>query len=187
MIQEIIKNRRAIPAKFMSDKEIPSQTIRDLLESANWAPNHKQTEPWRFKVYRKAAKKMLAEEIYAFLLEKSADGHPVSTLKAEQFKTNLERVPAAIAIIVERDAAGRIPEWEEVAAVAMSVQNIWLTATDMGLGVFWASPAFLPLLHDVVKLTTSQKLLGFLYLGFIRMEYPSPGRGAIEHKVQWFE
>ena len=37
------------------------QDIEQILENANWAPNHKKTEPWRFKVFRGAALERLSD------------------------------------------------------------------------------------------------------------------------------
>ncbi len=186
-ISDLIKNRRATPPRFLSKIEIPRATIEQLLENANWAPNHKKTEPWRFNVYSGTAKRHLAEQIYSLLNEKINTGAEINPQKAEKFKSDLEKVPVAIAIILERDAAERLPEWEELAAVAMAVQNMWLTATDIGLGAFWASPQFLPLLNTILGLKSNQKALGFFYIGQIAMDYPSPGRGNISAKVKWIE
>lgn len=185
-INEIIKNRRATPPKFLSKKEISNEEIKQLLENANWAPTHKNTEPWRFKVYLGNSKQKLAGDIFSLLNKKIEEGEPVNTQKVDKFKSSLENVPVAIAIIFERDVAERVPEWEEIAAVAMAVQNMWLTATGLGLGAFWASPEFLPLLNEIVEIQPRQKLLGFFYVGQIAMDYPSPGRGDIEAKTEWF-
>ncbi len=187
IINEIIKNRRATPPRFMAKTEIPKEILVQLLENANWAPTHKNTEPWRFKVYTGESKQKLANEIYSLLIKKMEAGESLNPLKIEKFKDGLERVPVAIAIIFERDIAERIPEWQEIAAVSMAVQNMWLTATGLGLGAFWSTPEFLMLLIDILKIQHNQKLLGFFYVGQISMEYPSPGRGNIEAKVVWNE
>jgi nitroreductase len=186
-INEIIKNRRATPPRFLAKSEISKEVIQQLLENANWAPTHKNTEPWRFKVYTGAAKQNLAELIYSFLNKKTETGEPVNAQKLDKFTSGLRNVPVAIAIIFERDAAERIPEWEEIAAVSMAVQNMWLTATSLGLGAFWSTPEFLPLLNDIFEIQPRQKLLGFFYLGEIAVEYPSPGRGDVAAKVEWKE
>ncbi|HKJ80096.1 MAG TPA: nitroreductase [Prolixibacteraceae bacterium] len=185
-INEIIKNRRATPPRFLKQEEISKETILQLVENANWAPNHKNTEPWRFKIYTGKAKQKLAGDIYQLLTEKAKVEESIVLNKVEKLKTNLERVPVVIVIIMERDQAHRIPEWEESAAVAMAVQNMWLSATEMGLGAFWATPQFMPFLENLLQLKTGQKALGFFYLGKIAMEYPSPGRGPVESKVEWF-
>lgn len=184
-LNEIIKNRRAVPPRFMAKNEISKEIILQLLENANWAPTHKNTEPWRFKVYTGESKQKLAVEIFSMLTNKLEKGEQLNIQKIEKFRDALERVPVAIAIIFERDAAERIPEWEEIAAVSMAVQNMWLTATNMGLGGFWATPEFLPLLYEILEIGERQKLLGFFYVGHIALEYPSAGRGDIAEKVIW--
>ena len=184
-INKIIKNRRATPPRFLAKKEVPKEIIRQLFENANWAPNHKNTEPWRFKVYTGEAKQKLAHSIYALLIKKIEFGESINPQKVEKFKNGFKRVPVAIAIILERDIAQRIPEWEELAAVSMAVHNMWLTATAIGLGAFWATPEFAPMLNEILELKPGQKSLGFFYVGEIALDYPAPGRGELVEKVEW--
>ena len=186
-INELIKSRRATPPRFLAKNEVSKEVIEQLLENANWAPNHKNTEPWRFKVYTGGSKQKLAGDTYSLLTGKLAQGEPLNVQKIEKFREALDRVPVVIAIIFERDAAERVPEWQEIAAVSMAVQNMWLTAASLGLGAFWATPEFLPLLNDLIEIEPQQKLLGFFYVGEIAVEYPSPGRGDIADKVVWKE
>ncbi len=184
-INELIKNRRATPPRFMSKEKISTDAVLQILENANWAPNHKQTEPWRFKVYTEAAKDKLADDIYSLLIEKIKQGTNINPQKPEKLKENIKRAPVVITIAMQRDNARRLPEWEEIAAVSIAVQNMWLTATEMGLAAFWASPDFLPLLYDILEIREGQMAMGFFYLGNIAMDYPSPGREPIDSKVEW--
>lgn len=186
-LSEIIKNRRATPPRFLVKKEISRDKILELLESANWAPSHKKTEPWRFKVYTGVAKIQLSDKINSVLLSEIEAGAEINPQKVVKLKGILESVPVVISVIMERDIAERIPEWEEIAAVSMAVQNMWLKATAMGLGAFWATPKFLPLLNDILELKLGQKSLGFFYVGEIALDYPPQGRGAVEAKVKWKE
>ncbi|WP_347840221.1 nitroreductase [uncultured Draconibacterium sp.] len=184
-VTETIKNRRATPPRLFSKKALSKTSIEALLESANWAPNHKKTEPWRFKVYEAEAKAKLAVGARNILLHKQQEGYPVALEKIEKFASTLERVPVVIAVILQRDTAERIPEWEEVAAVSMAVQNMWLTATELNLAAFWATPAFTELFDELLELGEHQKSLGFFYAGEVMMDYPSPGRGDLDKKVEW--
>jgi nitroreductase len=184
-LNEVIKNRRATPPKFMAKKAVDRGQLLTLLENANWAPNHKDTEPWRFIVFQGESKQHLAESVFAFLEEKQKEGAEVNLQKAVNFRDNLLHIPVTMAIVMQRDAAQRIPEWEEVAAVSMAVQNMWLTATEKGLGAFWATPPFLPLVEPLLDLKPGQKLLGFFFVGHVAIDYPSPGRGAVSEKIQW--
>jgi nitroreductase len=182
---EIIKNRRATPPKFMTKEAVPKVTVQQLLENANWAPTHKNTEPWRFKIFTGEAKEKLAINIYDFLEERIKKGANINLQKVQSLKENLTRVPVVIVIVLQHDEAKRIPEWEEIAAVSMAVQNMWLTATEAGLGAFWATPEFMPLLSEILEIKPGQQALGFFYVGNIAMEYPSSGRGNIDFKVEW--
>lgn len=44
-INELIKNRRATPPRFLLKEKVDKNKISRMLENANWAPNHKETEP----------------------------------------------------------------------------------------------------------------------------------------------
>lgn len=184
-LNEIILNRRATPPRFLAKKEIPKEIIMRLLENANWAPSHKKTEPWRFRVYLGESKKKLAKDIYDLLQLKIKSGEPINPQKVEKFYEMLQHVPVAIALFMQRDPAERLPEWEEIAAVSMAVQNMWLSATEMDLGAFWATPGFLPHLSEILNLKPGQKAMGFFYVGQVALEYPAPGRGRVEDKIEW--
>ena len=61
-INELIRNRRAIfPPMYQKDKPIPREIILQILENANWAPTHKLTEPWRFKIFEGTALQRLSD------------------------------------------------------------------------------------------------------------------------------
>ena len=46
-----IKNRRN--TKSFTEEDVKKSDIELILESAIWAPNHRNTEPWRFVVLDK--------------------------------------------------------------------------------------------------------------------------------------
>lgn len=184
-INKIIEERRAYPPKFLTDAPIDQAVIHQLLENANWAPTHKKTEPWRFIVYQNEARLKLADEIYRLLMNKISEGAELNQAQAEKLRDNLKRVPVVMVIVMQRDQAERLPEWEEIAAVSMAVQNMWLTATALDLGAFWATPYFMNLFQELFELHPGQRALGFFYVGKPAMPYPSPGRNAVENKVTW--
>ena len=47
-----IKSRRSIMPNQYNDIPLRDEQINLILEAANWAPTHKKTEPWRFKVLK---------------------------------------------------------------------------------------------------------------------------------------
>ena len=116
-ILDLIKTRRSIFPEQFNSKEIDDETIDILLESANWAPTHKKTEPWRFKIIRGDSKIRLGE----FLARKYKE----NTAKFSEYKfKKLLKKPilssVVLLICMQRDHNESIPEWEEVAAVSMA-------------------------------------------------------------------
>ena len=58
---EIIKSRRSIMPHLFNNLNITNEEINLILEAANWAPTHKKTEPWRFKVLKNKTKNDLGK------------------------------------------------------------------------------------------------------------------------------
>lgn len=184
MIFDLIKKRRSVfPAQY-NDKVIKKADIELILEAANWAPTHKKTEPWRFKVIRGNKK----TELGNFLSDTYVDITPKpQQIKAKKLRENPEKSSVVIAICMQRVEKESIPEWEEVAAVAMAVQNMWLCCTEIGIGCYWSSPGLITYMHEFLEMNVGEKCLGFLYMGYFDGELPEQTRTPIKEKVLWME
>ena len=182
MIEEIIKNRRSIfPAQYNSE-EIDKETIEKILGTANCAPTHKKTEPWRFKVMR--GEKLV--QLGQFLADKYKEtAEKPSDFKYKKLQTNPTKASCVIAICMQRDPKESLPEWEEVAAVAMAVQNMWLTASHLGIGAYWSSPGLIKHMDKFFSLKEGEKCLGFFYMGNHDETDLQSERTPIETKVEW--
>ena len=184
MIFDIIKNRRSIFPVQYNNKPISKSDIGKILEAANWAPTHKKTEPWRFKVLLGKSK----EDLGIFLSTKyqEVEDKP-KQVKIKKLMNNPTKSAAVIAICMQRDPKESLPEWEELAAVAMSVQNMWLYCTEMGIGCYWSSPGLIKYMDEFFELADGEKCLGFLYMGYYDGERPDGIRRSIEDKVVWLD
>lgn len=184
-LAQLIKSRRSIFPKQFNDEPIPTETIMELLENANWAPTHKKTEPWRFVVIRGEGKERLGHLM--------ADHYKLTTAtekyKAAKHKKKLhscQRSQCIIAIVMKRHEE-LLPEWEEVAATACAVQNLWLSATAHGIGGYWSSPNTIHAeeLRAFLALDQAEKCLGFFYLGNYEEALQQGQRTKIADKVRW--
>ena len=182
MIFEIIKKRRSVfPAQY-NDKPIAQADIEKVLEAANWAPNHKCTEPWRFKVIQGEAKNRLG----TFLSKKYEEVDPrPKAIKIKKLQENPQKANVVIAICMQRDLKESLPEWEEVAAVSMAVQNMWLLCTEMGIGSYWSSPELIKYMGEFFSLAECEKCLGFFYMGNFDGDLPVGKRNSIASKTDW--
>ena len=182
MIFELIEKRRAIfPAQY-NDRPISEDTIEKILAAANWAPTHKKTEPWRFKVVVGPARSRLGRFLSS-TYEETAE--KPKQIKIKKLRENPVRAAAVILICMQRDPQKSLPEWEELAATAMAVQNMWLACTELNIGSYWSSPALIDHLGGFVEMQPGERCLGLFYMGYFDGELPEGDRRPIEQKTTW--
>ncbi|HQZ26555.1 MAG TPA: nitroreductase family protein [Verrucomicrobiales bacterium] len=95
--------------------------------------------------------------------------------------------PIVIAVAMKRQEIEKIPEIEEIEAVACAVQNMHLTASALGMAAFWSTP---PIIYsDEMRQwlglgDVRDKCLGFFYLGWPEAEeWPEGSRGDLAGKI----
>lgn len=184
ILSKIIKNRRSIfPASYIQ-KEIPTEIIEQIIESANYAPTHKLTQPWRFVVIRNDAKTNLGEELRSIYRETVAADKFLQK-KFDSFSTRTNQAECIIAINVQ--FSGKIAEWEEIAATACAVQNMALTAAAFHIGTYWSSPSLISGLGKFLGLAENEKCYGLFYMGYHNEEPSAAKRTPMAEKVKWME
>ncbi|MFT5617970.1 MAG: nitroreductase [Arenicella sp.] len=185
-INQLIRNRRSVFPRQYSDRIVEREIIEQMLENANWAPNHGKTEPWRFFVFAGDSKTEFGE-LQAKLYRKLTPTESFQETKFEKLRTNPQKASHVIAICMKRQESEKIPEIEEVEAVACAVQNMYLTATTYGVGAYWSSggATYKEELKEHFGLCEKDKILGFFYVGYPAGEVADGQRGAIGEKVVW--
>ena len=88
---------------------------------------------------------------------------------------------------MQRDPNESIPEWEEIASVSMSVQNMWLMATNLNIGAYWSSTKLINLIGEYIPLNKGEICLGIFYMGKYSDEAPLRKPRPIQDKTKWFE
>lgn len=186
IITRNIRHRRTVKPKALSDKPIKDVILREILENANWAPTHGMTEPWRFVVFTGDARGELAEFLAA-TYKQITPPDAFKPSKYESYGTNPLRAPVVIAIVMKRQDSEKIPEIEEVEAVACAVQNMHLTAAAHALGGFWSSnaAAVSDAMKDFLGFDDNDRVLGLFYLGYPEGAWPESTRSPIDDKVTW--
>lgn len=158
---EAIAHRRAIYPDRFNQEVITKNEVQQLLEAARYAPTHKLTEPWRFHVLMGDSKMSIAEEVKDYI-----ESHTEKPEKGSRMKEKMDQSQAVIVISFQKDPRERLPEWEEIAATAMAVQNIWIYSAAMDMGGYWSTGA--PAVNAFKKLLTLQpgeNILGMFFLG----------------------
>ena len=156
-VEEAIRERRTL--KAFTEAPVDRELVRELLELAVLAPNHHETEPWRFWV---VGRKTLEE-----LSEATGD-------------RKLLRSHTAIVVGVKRDDDAQTAE-EDYAAVSCAIQNIMLAARGRGLASFWRTPGVLsrPQVARILDVPRKVRLIGVVHLGLPGEPFPpQPDRSA---------
>ena len=184
ILSSIIRKRRSIFPSSYKRQEIDDETILQILENANWAPTHKKTEPWRYKILKGESLKKLGLYLSQTYRENTVDAD-FSEIKHKKLLNNPVKAACIIAIIMKRDEKESVPEWEEIAAVACSVQNMWLSCASLGIGAYWSTPK--ESLGNVafLNLDENEKCLGLFYMGYPAIEWPESNRSDINEKIEW--
>ncbi|MGF7079620.1 cation diffusion facilitator family transporter [Mucilaginibacter sp. UYCu711] len=186
-LNKIIKHRRSIyPYQYEKGKRIPDEIIRQILENAIRAPNHKQTEPWRFKVFTSEGLKYFGDLQASLYNQYSGD-----TFNEDRHR-KMREYPLMSSHIISigmcREATGKLPEIEEIEAMACAVQNMFLSVTAYGLGSYWttAGITYFEEAKPYFGLQPKDKLLGFFYIGYPAKPIIAVSkRNPLEASTEW--
>ncbi|MBP8725089.1 MAG: nitroreductase [Saprospiraceae bacterium] len=184
ILTDIIRRRRSeYPATYQKGS-IDEELIRAVLENACWAPNHKRTEPWRFVVIRGSARESLSQQMRDHFRQQAGDAEP-DPVRLRQAGERPLQADTIVAICIHRSPAEAIPAWEETAAVACAVQNMWLSCTALGIGAYWASPSVIGSLGKFLGLADGEECLGLFYMGWSGQPGPERSRNPLDAVCRW--
>ncbi|WP_313503628.1 nitroreductase family protein [Kaistella carnis] len=164
VLKQIIESRKSVFPKSYSNEDIDENILAEILNSAKFAPNHKRTKPWRFKIFQGEDKIKLGEQL-AQIYKRTTSPETFLEKKYVDISDKISKSNAIVTIVV--NFSGLVPEWEEIAATAMAVQNMYLTSTAHNVGCYWSSPGMIQHLGDFLDLKENQKCIGLFYLGKI--------------------
>lgn len=186
---ELIRDRRTIAPEKYSSRKVHREVVEEVLRNGTWAPTHGMTQPWRFKVYMGDGLKSIMGQMPLWY-KNFVSEEKFSQKKYDKLVARGEKCSVVVAITMERDPNGRIPEIEEVEAIACAVQNMYLTCTAHGIGGFWSTPKFLqlPEVKAFVGLPQNGEVLGIFYMGYPEDgAWPKSHRKPLEYVTDWNE
>lgn len=179
---EIIKTRRAVMPNLYSEDEITVEEMKLILESANWAPTHKHTEPGRYRILEGKALKRFSE----FMTQQYKRNTTTETYSERKKDSIVEKcLKSNKIILICIKNSGKIPEWEETASVATAVQNMWLMCTTLGIGSYWSTPVAISNMNEFTEFEENERCIGIFYMGKLKTELFNGQREPIEGKIKF--
>ncbi len=180
-IAELIKARRTV--QVFNDHPVAEDLVRQALDLALWAPNHKLTFPWRFVIVGEKARRELADISVA--LKEKKKGSLSETEKLAIKKSFM--TPSHLVILAMKKASDPETQKEDYAAVAAGVQNAQLFLWEKGIGTKWGTGGITR--HETTYRLAgmnpaSEEIVGFFWIGNFDMEPKIPGRPSLDEVMR---
>ncbi|MFX3616072.1 MAG: nitroreductase [Sporolactobacillus sp.] len=187
---EAIQTRRSI--RKVADEMPEKNLIMQILDAARYAPNHFNTEPWRFTVLSGSGRDRLGRVLGRLNQEKMGSTNQDERAAAmEKGLAKARRAPIVIVIAAEPSNLAKAKEIEEIAATACAVQNMLLAAHVLGIGAMWRTgdPTYTAEMQKEFGESEKSLIMGFIYLGHpdSAKEAPVPARKRVEEMTTWVD
>lgn len=156
-VEDAIRGRRT--HKAFGPEPVPRRLLDELLELARWVPNHRLTNPWRFRV---------------------PGPHAVERLKdaaGPEAASKLDRAPTLVAASTVR-SEDPVQDQEDLCAGACAVYAVLLAAHGRGLAGYWRTPAVLrtPEGLEALGIPPDERFVALIHLGWPLQQKEPPDR-----------
>lgn len=175
---------KRISIRNFTDEIVPVEDLKELVRRAGLAPSVNNYQPWKF--YAITNKDILAkmavrvsEKIHQLPSNKSIASKNVKS-QVEWFATFFENAPAVIAMVMEdyesvlekgvelsHNEINKMRNFPDMQSAGAAIQNILLSAVDLGYGACWLSAPMMAkeALEEILSVKTPYHLIAFVAVG----------------------
>ena len=186
-ILHALRQRRT--SRDYEDRDVPGHVIEDMVDVARWAPNHRNTEPWRIFVLNRGSVKR--NEIADLVAQWTYDSikNPAPGRREGSAEAARQEILDAPSFIYVYSVPGPTEEvtTENYAATCCAVQNMQLAAYAHGVAVGWSTgkPTKPERLPDVLGADPDWTIVGALYVGYPKT-VPHIERRPTDEYARWY-
>jgi len=180
---EAIQSRRSI--KRFEHRPPTREQIESLLSMAVLAPNHRNTEPWRFYVLGPDARHAYGLALGERRARKVEDPDKAREVR-DRTAAEHRAVPCMIAVAMIISDNPEIRE-EDYAATMMGVQNIALAAVELGLGTHIRTGAVMddPAARGAAGVAAGERIVALVNVGTPKEVPPGRTRAPAVTHAAW--
>ncbi len=165
---DVIRTRRTI--RDFDDRPVPREMLDQIVEAATWAPNHRHTEPWRFKILEKDgdARKKVAELTYEWTWNYVKNPNPERRASSSAAaRDEVMDVPILMLVYSIPGNNEEVTE-ENFSATCCAAQNMMLMAHAIGLAVGWSTGRVCKNeeVHKAIGAEPDWAVVGAFFIGF---------------------
>jgi nitroreductase len=127
---EVLRGRRTID--LYVPEPVGTVVLREAIEVARWAPNHRLTEPWHFYLIGPVTAAAITE--LAVEIDSAAKGEKAGEVR----RARLKGIPGFF-VLTSRRADDPLADRENYAACCCAAQNLMLYLWQRGVGAKWTT------------------------------------------------
>jgi nitroreductase len=174
--------RQSAPIERMTGPAPGDDDIEIMLRAASRVPDHGRLAPWRFILYRGAAREAIGDRLAALAQEREG---PLPEGRLEKERTRFSRAPLVIGVVhIPRDNP-KIPTWEMFLSGGAAAMNLVIAANALGYGANWITNWYADDAEGrrILGLEPHERVIGFVHVG--RHEGPIPERPRPDVATLW--
>ena len=161
-VDEAIRKRRTI--HLFEDRLVDENLIIKAINSANFAPCHKLSFPWRFIDVSNPVRKLIIDQVIKIKsIKRKLDDNEISNINSKYLK------PSHLIILVQSLVNSPGSRLEDYAACACAAQNFMLSLAGEGVFTKWSTGSVTKDLevYKILGLEFNEyEILGFLWIGY---------------------
>jgi len=181
-LKQVIEIRTSI--RNFTEEPVPVEDLKELVRRAGLAPSVNNYQPWKFYAVtnKDVLSKMafrVAEKIKELPANKSIASENVKS-QVEWFATFFENAPAVIAMSMEdyesvlekgvqlsHEEINKMRNFPDMQSAGAAIQNMLLSAVDMGYGACWLSAPMMAKesLESILEIENPNHLIAFVAVG----------------------
>jgi nitroreductase len=189
-LKTAIESRTSV--RTFSEEKVSLNDIKEMVRRAGLAPSVNNYQPWRYIAITKhellnRMAEIVAVKVEALPLSKSIAASNIKK-QVTWFSTFFKDAPVLLALVVKpyetvlegaveltHDEINRQRNYPDIQSAGASIQNILLTAVEMGYGACWLSGPMIAReeIEEMLKVKSPEKLLAFVVIGKPKSE-PRP-------------
>lgn len=178
ILESILISRRDVRGNHFLKDTIPKEDLIRILKAGLTAPSVGLSQPWDFVLIDD---EKIKKEIHNSFLKENEKAKTIFKDKALYPKLKLEGIlesPVNLAIfykdspepVLGQTTMKKSGEYSVVCAV----QNIWLMARALNIGVGWVSIVNPETIHKILNASESHQLVAYLCLGYVDHFFDQP-------------
>lgn len=173
ILEDIMRHRRDVRGNRFVSNPLPDEIIEQILDAAVLAPSVGYSQPWKFVVITQNS---IKQQVFDSFRQETKHASTLFSGKRQQNYQQLKlegimEAPVNIAVFYQPSKEPVLGQtsMEEMGkfSVVCAIQNMWLMARSLNVGIGWVSIIDPEKVKDAVNAPTNSELIGYLCVGYV--------------------